>query len=166
MTIKYFPISGFNIENNEFKWGEQRHTVWSKLNNTHRSDDKFIDLSIYFDGNKERNIDQKRDVYKNINNSNSFFFLNYDKNNMLRDVEIHSGIVIQIHDIAFSFDMNINNVIRQVRLFSDVMRRLNTGEYLFEDLKLVIADQKKMGGLDNTLGYVYFSNDISHLKNQ
>jgi len=165
MIIKYFPPDGLRINNIDLKWKEDRTIIRNLLNNTHSAADQFIDLSKDFGGNDEYNIDLKRDVYTNLFNSKSLFFLNYSKNNLLRDVEIHSGIEVQLNNIIISFDLTLKQVIYKLGEISKRIKKVDINEYYFEDLKLIVADKKKMGNKGNTLGYVYFTDDTSHLMN-
>jgi hypothetical protein len=165
MVIKYFPPDGLSINNIDLKWKEDRTIIRNLLNNTHSAADQFIDLSKDFGGNDEYNIDLKRDVYTNLFNSKSLFFLNYSKNNLLRDVEIHSGIEVQLNNIIISFDLTLKQVIYKLGEISKRIKKVDINEYYFEDLKLIVADKKKMGNKGNTLGYVYFTDDTSHLMN-
>ena len=165
MIIKYFPPDGLRINNIDLKWKEDRTIIRNLLNNTHSAADQFIDLSKDFGGNDEYNIDLKRDVYTNLFNSKSLFFLNYSKNNLLRDVEIHSGIEVQLNNIIISFDLTLKQVIYKLGEISKRIKKVDINEYYFEDLKLIVADKKKMGNKGNTLGYDYFTDDTSHLMN-
>lgn len=47
------------------------------------------------------NIHQKRDIYENLNSKNDTLFLNYDKDNKFRELEVQSGFDIMINNILY-----------------------------------------------------------------
>ena len=109
-------------------------------------------------------MNKKPTVFNHIaKGQDNFFFLNYDKQDKLRDVEIHYGLEININGTTISFSMDINKVIELLQNISVDKTQFSEGEYLFEKLKLTIANGKAMGGEGNELSYFYCSNDITHL---
>ncbi|MDX2046070.1 MAG: hypothetical protein SFU87_04750 [Chitinophagaceae bacterium] len=160
--LKYYPNEGFDLKDMKLKWGADRETVRELLKNNHTTNDIVIDISSYTE-NKSDTLVQKRDVYKNIGGEENLFFLNYDINDILKELEIHDGLELIIANIHFSFENEISEVVSHLKKISSNYKRLNTGEYLFEDLKIVIADSETMGGEGDALSYFYCAKNIDHL---
>lgn len=146
------------------KWGLERNVIQRLLGNSHTSDDQIIDLSSHFNGDTKHNIHQRRDIFKYFKNASCLFFLNYDGDNLLFDIEIHNGVDIKLKHITISFDDDINLVLKNIKSISESFRELNNGNYFFKDLNLVVADEESMGGDGNNLGYFYCSINTEHLE--
>jgi hypothetical protein len=147
----------------EINWSTPRNIVREKLFGTYEEKNTFIDMSIYNSGNTEFNIFQRRDVYEMLNKLPCLIFFNYDKNDLLRDIEMHTGVSLKIGNLILSFDKDIDIAIDELKVISNKIQVVDIENIVFNDLKLVIASNDAMGGEGNNLGYVYISNDISHL---
>lgn len=163
ITLSYQPDKSISIDNILLFWNTDRQIVRQLLNEDFEIADNVIDLSEYRNGDKSQNIIQRRDIYKNYKGQDNFFFLNYDKEDKLRDIEIHQGLQININGENFSFSMNIDKVADLLQNISGDKTQLSEGEYLFKALKLTIASGEAMGGEGNELSYFYCSKDITHL---
>jgi hypothetical protein len=76
---------------------------------------------------------------------------------------MHTGVSLKIDDLILSFDKDIDIAIDELKAISNKIQVVDVGNIVFNDLKLVIASNDAMGGEGNNIGYVYISNDISHL---
>jgi hypothetical protein len=161
MILTIQPPSNFSINTFSFSFNESRKSIRSKGMVIEKVDDQVIVLDK---NDPSKTIYQRRDIYKNINMSTNFFFFGYDKEDLLQELEIHLFDQIKIFDIVFSFDTSIDFIAKKLeRYSSDIVEK--SGEYLFKDIKLLIQNKNAMGGEGNTLGYLYWSSDISHLDN-
>ncbi|MCK8481710.1 hypothetical protein [Psychroserpens algicola] len=163
MNIEYLPNKGFTINSVKIEWNSKRNTVREKLGNKHKEDDNIIDMAQFFDGDESMNIHQKRDVYENLNSKNNMLFLNYDKDNNLKELEVHSGFSILIDNIRLDFGKDISNFIKQFQKNGIEYSETEKGNYLLPKLKITIADSESMGGEGTGLYYFYATSDISHL---
>jgi len=118
----------------------ERSFVRQMIGNAHKTDDKVIDLSLYFNGDESRNIHQRRDIYKQFKGFDNYFFLKYNRKDELIELEIHHGCKIEIMGIELSFNDNIKNALVSLQSISNKFKQLHPGDYYFEDLKLTIAD--------------------------
>jgi len=153
-TILYLPDQGIILNGKSLLWNTDRGIIRKLLNNSHKAGDDFI---------AEINIYQRRDIYNNYGGQDNFFFLNYDENNNLSEIEIHFGFQIAVSNITFSFDQNIFKIVSLLKQVSSFHKILREGEYLFVDLKMSISDSESMGGEGNGLSYFYCSKNIDHL---
>jgi hypothetical protein len=148
MNIEYIPHVGFRIDGKVFLWSMDRNEARKLLDNKHKDDDQTINL-----GDDE--LCQKRDIYENINESDNYFFFNYDEHNNLRDLEVHWGVCILVENIPIIFDEDIKCTLAKFKELSITYKELEKGEYLLEALQIVLATNKRMGGDDNGVGYFY-----------
>lgn len=163
MKIIYLPNFGFEIDSIKFDWNENRKIVRQKIRNQHKDDDKIIEMAAFFGGDKNRNIEQRRDIYENINNNKNHFFLNYDEHDNLKELEIHSGIEISIREVILEFQKDISNYLKKLILIGENYSEIEEGNYLFENLKMTIANSESLGGEGNGLEYFYSAKNIEHL---
>jgi hypothetical protein len=157
MIFNYYPTNKIVINEIALEFGLKRELVRSKLAENYKAEDEIIDLGSSI-------IHKKRDVYQNISSTENLFFLGYNFDNSLRDVEVHHCNQIKVLDIIFDFDQSLDSIAVQLSKYSSKWKK-NDGNYFFEDLKMVICDQDQMGGERNTLGYFYCSSDLTHLRN-
>ena len=163
MDIEYLPNKGFILNTVKIEWNTVRSSVREKIGNKHKEDDRTIDVAEFFDGDQSMNIHQKRDVYENLNSKNDLLFLNYDKENKLSELEVHSGFDILIDSIRLKFGNEISNFIEQFQRIGIEYSETEKGNYLLPKLKITIADSESMGGDGTGLSYFYATSDISHL---
>jgi len=163
MKIEIIPNIGLLIDGNEFNWGNYRTSLRENLKNQHKEDDNVFEMSEFFEGDSSYDIIQKRDIYQNINNRENYFFLNYDKEEKLESLEAHSGIIISINNIELSFEKDINEYLKLFKSNGEYYIEIEDGNYLFQNLKITIANSESMGGDGNGLSYFYTSKSIEHL---
>ena len=163
MKLKILPNKGFELNSDIFNWSEERESVRHKLKNLHKENDRVIEMSQFFDGDTSHDIDQKRDVYRDINGTKNYFFLSYDKNNLLNELEVHWGIKVSIDNIELEFEKDINIYLNQLTSRGYDFKEIEQGNYLFEKLKITIADSESIGGEGNGLSYLYSGHNIEHL---
>ena len=70
MKIRYIPNSGFQIGSENFNWIENRKCVRQKIQNQYKGDDRIIEMSEFSGRDQNHDIEQRRDIYKDINNLN------------------------------------------------------------------------------------------------
>ena len=163
MNLEYLPNQGFIINSIKIEWNLERDSVRKHLENKHKSDDRIIDLAQFFDGDKSKNIDQKRDIYKNVYSENDSFFLSYDQNNLLMELEVHSGFDIMMDGVKLEFGNEILDFIKKFENKGFEWTEMESGNYLLPKLKANIANSESLGGDGKGFGYFYGALDISHL---
>jgi hypothetical protein len=120
-------------------------------------------MAEYFDGSSEFNITQNRDVYELFDNENCLFFLNYDKEQKLQEIEIRNNVVFKIGASVFSLNSPLDQVILEMQTFSGKMIQIEEGGYLFIDLGIVFWCEDFFANSSPRLDYIYCSRDVSHL---
>lgn len=160
MRIEYIPNNGFEIDTEKFSWNEGRASVRNKLQNQHKGGDIMIEMSDFFGGDKSHNIKQRRDVYRDINSQKNYFFVNYDKDDNLSELEIHWGVEIVVKGIQLKFEKDINIFLQEFEKIGERYTKIDDGNYLFGNLKMTIANSESMGGEGNELSYFYVAKDI------
>lgn len=163
MQIQITSNKGFSINSLNFVWGESRTLVRQKLNNQHQEDDRVIELSLTSQEGSNSNIIQKRDIYEDANGEQNFFFLNYNKQGYLIEIEVHEGINIQIENVLLEFEKDISAYLKLMHSNGFDYVELNSGNYFFEKLHITIASSQSMGGTGNGLSYFYFGKNVDHL---
>ena len=163
LLITYYPNNGILLNDINLHWGMDRETIRQLLNQSHKANDSIIDLSQFNNSNSAPDIVQKRDIYQNYEALDNYFFLNYDVEDLLEEIEIHNGPQIIVENIQLSFDKEISEILLDLKSICGDNEQLSPGEYLFADLKLTIADAEFMGMEGNTLAYFYCSKNIDHL---
>lgn len=163
MVIEYLPSSGFKIGSTHILWDDDREVVREKLSQSHTVDDMTFDVSHLFDGDESKNIHQKRDIYENYDAPENYFFLNYTASGYLSELEIHSGFLIKIQDLILEFDTPIEIIIGKLSQYDKDKKEIEDGQFLFPNLKILIADNESMGSDGNGFSYFYTSKNITHL---
>ena len=163
ITVTYQPDKSVSFGDTVLLWGTDRQQVRRLLNDNFKIADDVIDLSQYNNGDTSKNIIQRRDIYENYKGQENFFFLNFDSNDKLTEIELHHGFIIGIEDVEIDFSMDVEKVAELLTSISNDKKQPSDGEYLFEKLKLTIASSDAMGGEGNELSYFYCGKDITHL---
>jgi hypothetical protein len=158
ITLTYQPGKGVFIDDTLLLWGSDRQLARTLLNGKYEAGDHVIDL-----GEPNQNLIQHRDIYKNYQRQDNLFFINYDENEQLTEVEVHHGLIIRVGAIILNFSMDFEEATKLLEGISGDNMRLADGTYFFNDLKLTIASSQTMGGDGNQLSYFYCSKDVSHL---
>ncbi len=163
ITLTYQPDKSISFGKILLLWDTDRNQTRQLLNDNFEISDNVIDLSQYNNGDTSQNIIQRRDIYRNFQGQDNFFFVNYDNEDRLRDIEIHHGLDININGKVINFSMDIEKVTELLGNISNDKKLLSEGEYFFNDLKLTIASSDAMGGDGKELSYFYCSKDVTHL---
>lgn len=162
MKLEYTPSKGFNLLSETFSWDEKRDVIRTKLKNQHIEDDRVIEMAEFFDGDTSHDIQQKRDIYEDINNEENYFFLNYDTEGQLIELEVHAGINILIDSIELMFHIDTTLFLKILTAAGKKYQETEDGEFFFKNLKMSISTSETMGGDGNGLGYFYAAKDVSH----
>lgn len=158
MIVQYIPVRKIIINGIVVEFGEGRSSVRLKLGPIYKEE------NLVFTFESESNIIyQRRDIYKDFDGSRNYFFLGYDKNDILIDIEIHDCQEIKVVEASFNFSHELDEIASQLNNYSDVFT-LSDGEYFFQELQLAIVDKEHMGGEGSTLGYFYCASDVTHLE--
>ena len=163
MKIEYISDKGFILGTNSINWGDDRKMVREKLKNRHEEDDDIIEMAELFSNDLNHNTERRRDIYEDIDNEENYFFLSYDKESCLNELEVHWGINVQINDVEMEFEKDINIYLKQLKSKGYKYIELEKGTYLFNKLKITIADSESMGGDGKDLSYFYAGKNIEHL---
>lgn len=159
MILKYIPSTQIMVDNVILKFGEQRDLIRVRLAMDYKEKNRIIQL----DENETNPLHMRRDIYRNHNVLESSFFLNYSQDDLLSEVEVHSCERIEVLDVSFGFDDNLDSVALALSKHSEITI-LSEGEIFFKDLKMVISDQRKMGGEGDAIGYFYCASDVTHIR--
>jgi hypothetical protein len=159
MTIEYRPNAGLTINGKDLNWGHHRLEVRKQVNIKYSEDNSVIDLSSFNNGDPSENIDVKRDVYGSAENA-FFFHLNYDTHEQLESVEIHKADSIIIGPMTLSFAEDITAIAAKLSQLDKTMMEIDSGEYLFPEMKITIASNEAMEGDGTELGYFYAGSNI------
>ncbi len=175
MILEYIPDKGFIINAISCEWGEDRENIRRKLGNQHKEDNSTFDLASFFDGDESRNIERRRDIYRiEVNNKNFLFFkiasktvneffLHYDLNDKLREIEIQDGVVVLIEGAELKLGDDTDACVGKLRSVDNEVVELENGNFLFKKLKVNLANSNSMGGEGNGLSYFYASDNVDHL---
>ncbi|MEO6731292.1 MAG: hypothetical protein ABIN01_08740 [Ferruginibacter sp.] len=144
-------------------WNTDRQQARTILNEEFKIADNVVDLSQYNNGDTSKNIIQRRDIYENYQGQDNFFFLNFDINDKLTEIELHRGFKIKIEGVEINFSMDVEKAAELLSNISGDKKQLSDGEYFFKKLKLTIASSEAMGGDGKELSYFYCSKDVTHL---
>jgi hypothetical protein len=156
MILQYFPIDKIVIDGIILKFQEKRQSVREKLAREFEEDDQIIPLS------DSETLYQQRDIYKGESSAENFYFLNYDRNGLLCEVEVHRCDRIEVMGHWFDFNDDLDSIALVLSKNTEISI-ISEGEYFFKGLKLVLRDRRSTGGEGTTLGYFYCASDITHL---
>lgn len=162
MTLEYRPTAGLTVNGKELNWGDDRQTIRKKLGIKYSEDDNVIDLASFTGGDPSQNLDVKRDIYGNMENP-FFFHLNYDTEQKLESVEIHKCETIGVGKIVLPFGQDIDQIQTELFKLDPKGGQLDSGEFLFPQIKVTVASSEAMGGDGSGLSYFYAANSIEHL---
>jgi hypothetical protein len=130
-----------------------------------------VDLSTEHNGSPEYIFHQKRDIYQNYLVTrerkpweiDNLFFLGYDKNNLLSEVDVHAGLQIIVLDATITFEQNLSDILEKLRNISPEIMQSGDGEFLFKELNLIVSYEWAIGGEGDNLGYFYCAANVDHL---
>lgn len=160
MTIVYLTPKLISIGKVTIEFNENREKIREKLGNDYIEDNQVIPI-----GELETDtIYQRRDIFNNLNSTDSYFFLNYDINDSLSEIEVHKCDLIIVNDFSFGFNDELDHIVSGLAKYSSIIKK-GEGEFFLSDIKVSIIDKNKMGGEGSTLGYFYCAEDVSHLEN-
>jgi predicted metallo-beta-lactamase superfamily hydrolase len=163
MIFSYILNIGIRFAKTEIDWGESRNLIRAKISERFKEDNSIIDISNYHKGSHDFNIYTRRDIYESFNEVACYIFLNYDKTDLLRDIEIHSGVSVEVEEILLSFNKRIEIIIEELNNISDNFKIIDEGCFFSKKMKLVISSSESIGGDSKNLGYIFMSKDVSHL---
>ena len=103
-----------------------------------------------------------RMLMEDVNGAKNYFFLSYDKQDKLNELEVHWGMNILINKIEMEFGKDIKDYLERLKSAGYEYIELEEGNYLFKGLKITIADSESMGGDGNGLSYFYSGQNIDH----
>lgn len=160
MNLIYLPPNKIIIDGITIEFGEYRASIRKSLGSQYISENQTIKIG-------EATSDvicQRRDIYRLFNSVECLFFLGYDSNDLLSEIEIHNCESIKVNDFIFRFSDDLDDIALGLKKYSSV-RKEGEGEYFFKEIKFSIINKKHMGGEGVTLGYFYCADDVAHLEN-
>lgn len=154
VSIIYEPDKGFLFDGKLIYWGSKRELVRQALKSEYTTQDQQFE-----------NVVSHRDIYNDLLNQPVLLILNYAKDDLLSELEIHSGIELTIFNKRLNLEMLFWDAVNILDTVSYAKRIIDEGEVLFIDLKLSICSGGGMGGEqdDNRLSYIYCAHDVTHL---
>ncbi|UTW63729.1 hypothetical protein KFE98_06180 [bacterium SCSIO 12741] len=144
LILSYTPNQGFTLNRNEFQWGEDRTHVHQKLGSPSEKDNL-------------------RDIYEDYNGSENYFFLTYNPEGQLKELEVHEGLSVQTNGFELEFGNDLPEIIKHLSRLGFRPQEMEPGHYLFAELKMVLSTDESMGGEGNGLSYFYAAQTITHL---
>jgi len=159
MILHYLLKNKILIDDVALEFSEGRESVRMKLAGNYKADNQVIQMG----SSEVKSIYQRRDIYQNSNSTENFFFLGYDKNDLLSEIEVHHCDKIKVLDTLFDFNDDLDSIASGLYRYSPISKH-SEGEYFFKDLKIVIMDKTQMGGQGSTLGYFYCTSDATHIE--
>lgn len=162
-TVNYSPEVGVLINEVKLPWGIKRAEVIKLINGKFEGKNSVIDMSPYNDGSNDFDIHQRRDVFQEIDGNECLIFFNYDKQDLLRDIEVHGGAMFIIEDVKIGFENDFDLIIDELIKKYEQPKEVDYQTFLFEKIKMVVSSDEAMGGVGNSVAYLYVSNDVSHL---
>jgi hypothetical protein len=158
MTIIYLPMNTISIDGFSIMFKEKRELVRAKLGKEYAEDNQIISISE----SQQDEIHIRRDIFTDSKSNKYFFFLGYDKEDLLSDMEVHRCEKIIVNEFAFGFDDDLDFIASKLASYSSVKKR-GKGEYFFEDIRVSILDESQMGGEGDSLAYFYCAENVTHL---
>ena len=162
MTLEYRPTIGLIINGKELNWGDDRVVTRKTLGINYAEDDRVIDLASFTGGDPSQDIQVKRDIYGSMEGA-FYFHLNYDPSQKLESIEIHRCESIRVDVLTLVFDADIDEIQRQLQTIDPSVNELDSGEFFFPNIKVVVASHDVMGGDGSGFTYFYASNNVDHL---
>ncbi|MBO9633256.1 MAG: hypothetical protein J7578_09070, partial [Chitinophagaceae bacterium] len=156
--LQCVPGKEIIIDNIRLPFRAPRNLVRAKLDNTHteHNEDFWVDNGF---------VGYRRDIYDQLESKNTYFFLNYDENDLLAEVEVHKCKRIKLFDMEFNFTDELDLIADEISHHSPVTEK-EAGNYFFKGLNICIMDERRMGGEDNNiLGYFSCSAGKTQTKN-
>lgn len=158
MIFQYTVHGKFLIDSIPLQFGLSRDLVRAKLGGGHEAQNEEISL-----GDEQPAIIRRRDLYDRQDSTGALFFLGYDSNDLLSELEIRRCKRIKMFGIEFTFRDETELIAEELSGHSPLIRK-SKGEYFFPELQLLLIDEKHMGGWDsNMLDCFYCAADLSHL---
>ena len=157
MILKYSPTYKITIDNVDLNFNEERLLVRTKLNREYEEENEIIQLGV---GKKP--IHQRRDIYKEKNTAESFYFLNYNVNDLLTEVEVHQCDHIEVLGFSFSFNDELDEIALKLSDHSEISI-ISEGEIYFKDLKMCICDNREKWEVRETLLPISIAHLTQHI---
>ncbi len=154
ISLEYKPDNGIVYGKTFIPWGTTRKKVRETLQSEYEISDQEFAGTV-----------SRRDIYNQLKGQPVFLFLIYDSNDQFSELEIRSGIELNIFDKTINFEMQFWDAVDTLDKVSSMQKIIDEGEALFIDLKLSLCSGASMSGdqEDNQLSYIYCAQDISHL---
>lgn len=159
MKFNYISKEKIFVNDTQIGFGEKRDEIRSKIGGQFEEHNEIIDLSTSI---SSLIVIERRDIYKNYNHTSNLFILKYNEEDFLIEIEVHNCAEITVIEKVFTFKDNLDTIRDALSSYSSKILQ-NQGDYLFEDLGIVIMDKKRMGSKGISLGYFYCAMDLSHL---
>jgi hypothetical protein len=109
IKFEYTPDVGIKINSVTINWITHRQDVRRLLNFPFGEIDSVIDLG------DNQTIESKRDIYQNVNGGENYFFLNYNAENLLTEVEVHWGVTLYVKELMLNFENHIQATINTLK---------------------------------------------------
>ena len=163
--LTYFPDVGILLDKIKLDWGITRQKSRQLIDHDFKEDDRTFDFNSKGETDPNKIVHQKRDIYTNLYKGDNLFFLNYDRDNLLCELEVHHGFDILTNNIEFTFNDTLDKIARLLNAISKNIIQNEDGELLLPDLKMSISNSEFMGGEGNTVSYFYCAANIEHWGN-
>ncbi len=158
------PGTGIRINQHDIEWGMSRESVRQRLGMPHKVDDYVFELKKYFPNEDKPPIETWRDIYKNWRGEDNYFFLYYDRDQRLTQLELHWGMPIRIGTVVLNFGEPLDSAVKQLAETGIAHRAIEEG-LLFEREKFTLSDGAMIGSDREGLAYFYAAADVSHILN-
>ena len=150
MILECIPLKEIIIDKIRLPFGIPRELVRAKLGVAFEEQNEEILLE-----NESNPILLRRDLYNQLHSNESYFFLNYDQNDQLAELEVHHCKKIKLYNLEFNFMDEAALIASELSRHSKLTEE-KEGFWHFGAIKVQLMDEKQMGGEESgQLGYFF-----------
>ena len=148
MILECVPLKEIIINKIRLPFGIPRELVRAKLAAAYEEQNEEILLE-----DVNHPIFLRRDLYNQLQANDSYFFLNYNQNDLLVELEVHHCKKIRLFDMEFGFMDEAELIASELSHHADVTDE-KEGYWHFGGIRVHLMDEKQMGEEGNSnLGY-------------
>ena len=148
MILECVPLKEIIIDKIRLPFGIPRELVRAKLGVTFEEQNEEIQLE-----NAGTPIIHRRDLYNQLQSNDSYFFLHYNENDCLIELEVHHCKKIKLYNLEFNFMDEAELIASELSHHADLTEEKD-GYWHFGDIRVFLMDETQMGEEENgNLGY-------------
>ncbi|QEC44697.1 hypothetical protein [Pseudobacter ginsenosidimutans] len=148
MMLECVPLKEIIINKIRLPFGIPRELVRAKLGVAYDEQNEEVLLE-----NEDTPIFLRRDLYNQLHSNDSYFFLHYDQNNFLFELEVHHCKKIKLFGIEFNFMDEAELIANELSQHAAITEE-KEGYWHFGEIRIHIMNETQMGEEENSkLGY-------------